>query len=143
VLIVINYRQASFLEQAPMLRSSSDSASYCYEQARECAEKARSADTEELRTDYLALEKNWLMLGRSYQFSERLTDFAAEAKRCKSELRKVEHRCPRCNLTGIVLISGASEDIDLPPHFRLAHSAVQSPDGKAKIRCRCDQMFDL
>jgi hypothetical protein len=61
-----------------MLQSLSQDVRECYRHAEDCAEKARGAATAELRTDFLRLERAWLSLARSYEFTGRLSDFNAE-----------------------------------------------------------------
>ena len=61
-----------------MLQVLSDDVRECYRHAEDCAEKARGAATSELRGDFLRLERAWLMLARSYEFTGRLSDFSAE-----------------------------------------------------------------
>jgi hypothetical protein len=41
------------------------------------------------KADFLGLELRWLFLARSYEFTERLTDFSAETKRKVDKLPKV------------------------------------------------------
>jgi hypothetical protein len=65
-------------ELAAMLQSLSQDVRECYRRAEDCAQKARDAATEELRADFLQLEKAWLTLARSYEFTCRLSDFNAE-----------------------------------------------------------------
>jgi len=45
-----------------------------------CAEAATEADPK-LKDDFFTLERRWLFLARSYEFTERLTDFSDETKR--------------------------------------------------------------
>lgn len=61
-----------------MLQGLSQEVRECYRHAEDCAEKARAAATPELRADFLHLEKAWLTLARSYEFSSRLSDFNSE-----------------------------------------------------------------
>lgn len=63
-----------------MLQTLSDDVRDCYRRAEDCAEKARGAATEELRADFLQLEKAWLTLAHSYEFTSRLSDFTADRK---------------------------------------------------------------
>jgi hypothetical protein len=63
-----------------MLQDLSQDVRDCYRRAEDCAEKARGAATEELRADFLRLEKSWLMLAHSYEFTCRLTAFNALSK---------------------------------------------------------------
>jgi hypothetical protein len=61
-----------------MLKNLSDEISACYEHAEYCARKAAVETVPRLRQDYRALEQRWLSLARSYELSERLTDFSGE-----------------------------------------------------------------
>jgi hypothetical protein len=60
-----------------MLQNLSQDVRDCYRRAEDCAEKARGAATEELREDFLRLEKSWLTLAHSYEFTDRLSAFNA------------------------------------------------------------------
>ena len=64
-----------------VLRKLSKEMRECYrlaEQAREWAEKATDP---RIRLDYLSVERSWLVVARSYDFSERLTRFARDKNR--------------------------------------------------------------
>jgi hypothetical protein len=47
----------------------------CLRHAEDCARKAAAQTNIEIKADFLDLERSWLLLARSYEFSERLTDF--------------------------------------------------------------------
>ncbi len=53
----------------------------CYERAGESRARAAAADDENDKTEYLNIERRWIMLARSYELSERMTGFAEEVKR--------------------------------------------------------------
>jgi len=53
----------------------------CYRHATEARERAKTAGNAETKQDFLDMEQRWLSLARSYEFSERLSNFTAEAKR--------------------------------------------------------------
>lgn len=55
-----------------MLEKLSQRVAYCLERARMCGAKARDAFTLTSRKDFSDLEDRWLVLARSYEFSERL-----------------------------------------------------------------------
>jgi len=61
-----------------MLQSLGEDVRDCYRHAIDCAQKARDAATPELRSDFLRLERAWLSLARSYEFTERLSAFNME-----------------------------------------------------------------
>ena len=42
----------------------------CLDHAEDCARKAETVCNAELRSDYLALERRWLFLARSYELTE-------------------------------------------------------------------------
>jgi hypothetical protein len=44
----------------------------CYELARGCAEKAKAEADPQRRQEFLDMERRWLFLARSYEFTERL-----------------------------------------------------------------------
>lgn len=54
-----------------MLTSLSDQIRHCRQRALEYAGKALSADTKEDRNEFLALQRTWLDLARSYEVSAR------------------------------------------------------------------------
>ena len=62
-------------------------------QGRRGQPQARQHTTAEndpkLRVDFIDLEVRWLFLARSYEFTERLTDFSDETKRQADKLPKV------------------------------------------------------
>lgn len=54
-----------------MLIGLSEQARHCHQRAIECGRKAFNASTEEAREEYLALQRGWLTLARSYQIDGR------------------------------------------------------------------------
>jgi hypothetical protein len=61
-----------------MLENLSDEIRACYEHEDFCARKAAAEANSQIRQDYLDLEQRWLSLARSYELSERLSDFSAD-----------------------------------------------------------------
>jgi hypothetical protein len=59
-----------------MLRKVSEEIRNCYRRAEECARKAAAQTEPTLKADFVAMERRWLRLARSYEFTERLTDFS-------------------------------------------------------------------
>jgi hypothetical protein len=51
----------------------------CYELARDCALRAEAEVDPRLRQDFLDMERRWLFLARSYEFTRRLGGFRAVA----------------------------------------------------------------
>ena len=60
-----------------MLQNLSKEIRECYHRAEECRRLAQAALTESVRTDYLDMERRWLALVHSYEFTERLSNFTA------------------------------------------------------------------
>jgi hypothetical protein len=58
----------------------------CLQHAEDCSRKAAAQTDPNLKEDFLNLEERWLFLARSYEFTERLTDFSDEAKRNADKL---------------------------------------------------------
>ena len=58
-----------------MLKPSNPEASHCYEHALEARQRALQASTTTERDDFLVIEKSWLKLAASYEFTERLDSF--------------------------------------------------------------------
>jgi len=64
-----------------MLRALSSEIRECYRHAEECKRRAESSVDPSTRTDFLEMERRWLFLAHSYEFTERLTDFSRPARR--------------------------------------------------------------
>lgn len=64
-----------------MLSNLSEQIRECLQQAEDCARQAAAQSCPKLREDFLGMERRWLYLARSYEFTERLTDFSADTNR--------------------------------------------------------------
>jgi hypothetical protein len=64
-----------------MLNNLSEQIRKCLEHAEDCAHKAAAQTDQKLKQDFLDLERRWLVLVQSYEFTQRLGDFSDEAKR--------------------------------------------------------------
>lgn len=64
-----------------MLQNISSHVADCYERADESRARAAVAATESDKTEYLNIERRWIMRARSYELSERVMGFAEEVKR--------------------------------------------------------------
>ncbi|MGB8630162.1 MAG: hypothetical protein WCD69_12345 [Xanthobacteraceae bacterium] len=64
-----------------MLNNLSEKMRECYRKAEDCARKAAAETDPQLKRDFLDNERRWLLLAQSYDFTGRLNDFSAEAKR--------------------------------------------------------------
>jgi hypothetical protein len=53
----------------------------CLQHADDCARKAAAQNDPKVKEDFLNLEQRWLSLARSYEFTERISDFSNETKR--------------------------------------------------------------
>jgi hypothetical protein len=71
-----------------VLNNLSEEIRECYRHAEECARKAAAHSCPKTKQDFLELEQRWLFLARSYEFTERLTDFSGETKRSVDKLPK-------------------------------------------------------
>ena len=58
-----------------MLSNVSEQIRECYRHAEDCARKAAAQADPTLKADFLDLERRWLVLARSYDFTERLNSF--------------------------------------------------------------------
>jgi predicted AAA+ superfamily ATPase len=64
-----------------MLNNLSDQIRECLRHAEDCARQAAAQSDPNLKDDFLDMERRWLLLARSYDFTERLNDFSNETKR--------------------------------------------------------------
>jgi len=71
-----------------MLDNLSEQVRECHRHAELCAWRAGVQTDSQLKDVYLEMEHRWLTLARSYEFTERLSDFSDETKRRVDELPK-------------------------------------------------------
>jgi hypothetical protein len=64
-----------------MVQKVSTQVADCYERAGESRARATCAASEIEKTEYLNIERRWIMLARSYEWSERITGFNEEVRR--------------------------------------------------------------
>jgi hypothetical protein len=69
-----------------MFQKTSAQVADCYERAGESRAKAAAAANEIDKTEYLNIERRWIMRARSYELSERITAFNEEVRRRLSVL---------------------------------------------------------
>ena len=87
-----------------MLQKLSEEVSECQRRAREAKERANAATDPTVTSNYLDLERRWLLLAKSYEFTQRIADYNAEARRHLAAFRPrtPPHpalpivSCPRC-----------------------------------------------
>lgn len=76
-----------------MLEQFSDRIRLCYERAADAKERADATDALEIKAEFLAAERRWLALARSYGFSESLEDFTTanseQQRKFDERLRKL------------------------------------------------------
>jgi len=53
----------------------------CLRHAEDCARQAATQSCPKLKADFLDMERRWLFLARSYEFTERVSDFSAQTSR--------------------------------------------------------------
>lgn len=71
-----------------MLNNLSEQVRECHRHAEQCAWQASVHTDSKLKDSYLEMERRWLTLARSYEFTQRLEDFSNETKRRIDELPK-------------------------------------------------------
>jgi hypothetical protein len=64
-----------------MLKPTGPKARECYAHAIAAREKAFKTDDPRARSDYLDMEKRWVRLANSYEYSDRLADYFASNRR--------------------------------------------------------------
>lgn len=69
-----------------MLNNLSKQIRECLQHAEDCARKAAALTDPKLKEDFLSVERRWLALAQSYDFTQRLGDFSDEAKRQADKL---------------------------------------------------------
>ena len=58
-----------------MLLKLSDEIRECYRHAEDAGRRANATTNPDTKADFLDMERRWLLLARSYEFSERLSRF--------------------------------------------------------------------
>ena len=74
-----------------VLTETSEQIRGCYQHAQDWAQQAAAQTDRKLKEDFLDMERRWLTLARSCEFTERLTDFSDETKRQADKLPPLEH----------------------------------------------------
>lgn len=64
-----------------MLLKLAEKVADCHRRARDARQRADAATDPVLKQDYLNLERRWMMLAESYQFTERVSDFQHEVRK--------------------------------------------------------------
>jgi hypothetical protein len=63
-----------------MLNNLSQQIRECLRHAEDCARQAAAQGCPKLKADFLDMERRWLFLARSYEFTERVSDFSANRR---------------------------------------------------------------
>jgi hypothetical protein len=64
-----------------MLNKLSKQIRECLQHAEDCARQAAAQTCPTLKADFLDMERRWLFLARSYELTERVSDFSAGTNR--------------------------------------------------------------
>src|SRR6516164_7484701 len=97
-----------------MLEQLSDKIRLCYERAAEAKARADATDEPAIKAEFLATERRWLTLARSYGFAESLEDFT---KANSEQRRTFDERLHRSS----ALISGVNKSLDGPDDILQLH----------------------
>ena len=71
-----------------MLSNLSEQVRECLKHAEDCARIAAAQTCPKRKEEFLDLERRWLGLARSHEFTERLGDFCGETRRESGDLSK-------------------------------------------------------
>src|SRR6516165_638398 len=88
----------------PVVQATHHQVARCYQRASVCRAKAENAYNEAAKQEYLDMEHRWLKLARSYELSERITDYTNQVAHRLRAVRPPEQqhpaiprvRCPEC-----------------------------------------------
>jgi hypothetical protein len=73
-------------KEPALLNNPSEHVRECLRRAEDCARQAAAQTDTKMKDDFLDLERRWLSLARSYEFTERLDSFCGETKRKSRDL---------------------------------------------------------
>jgi hypothetical protein len=71
-----------------VLNDLSEQVRECLQHADNCARQAAAQTDPKLKHDFLVMERRWLFLARSYEFSEQLSNLSDDTKRQADHLPK-------------------------------------------------------
>jgi len=69
-----------------MLRKLSEQGRWCHKRAAEASQGAQATADPARKVEFLEMEKRWLLLASSFEFTESLRDFTAEHSKRAQEL---------------------------------------------------------
>jgi PAS domain S-box-containing protein len=90
-----------------MLQQFSNQIRLCYERAVEAKERADATNDPAIKAEFLATERRWLVLARSYGFTESLEDFTTAYA---EQQRKFDERLQQAR----ALVAGSRKNLDEP-----------------------------
>src|SRR5260370_16488961 len=109
-----------------MLQKTSAQVADCYERAGESRAKAAAAANEIDKTEYLNIERRWIMLARSYELSERVTGFNEEVRRRLRVLIPPEPPHPAVPRPTCAACGGKMRLTQIEPALKQAHAPTPS-----------------
>ena len=75
-----------------MLENLSEKVRNCLRHAEQCGHRAKIEPDPNLARDYLDMERHWLSLARSYQFSESFNVFCKHNMKRQDEATEIDNR---------------------------------------------------
>lgn len=78
-----------------MLNNQSEQIRKCLQHSEYCARKAAAQTDPKLKEDFLDMERRWLFLARSYDFTEGLGDFSRKTERQGRQIPEAAGRSSR------------------------------------------------
>jgi hypothetical protein len=78
---IVDHHQQGDKKGRAVLNNLSEQIRNCLQHAEDCARKAAAQPDQKLKQDLLDMERRWLVLAQSYDFTHRLGDFCDEATR--------------------------------------------------------------
>ncbi len=75
-----------------MLQNLSEQVRNCLQHAEDCAHRAKVEPDQNLQRDFVMMERRWLSLARSYQFSEQLDTFSTHNKKQRKQADQALNR---------------------------------------------------
>src|SRR5262249_30735936 len=115
-----------------MLRKSSVQVADCYERAGESRARAATAANEIDKTEYLNIERRWIMLARSSELSARVTGFNEEVRRRLRVLIPPEPPRPAVPRAPCASCGGKMRLTQIEPGLKEGYGANTSP-----FPCKC------
>src|SRR5215469_1252258 len=95
----------------------------CYERAGESRARAAAAANEIDKTEYLNIERRWIMRARSYELSERITGFNEELRRRLRVLIPPEPPHPAVPRATCIQCGGKMRLTQIEPALKDGHAA--------------------